>query len=153
MSLDSVLYLASAPSPHEMEAALLRSGLFEPSEPYKTVRKVAAEAIVISLFTYAAPFNPYEEAGIAPQRAALFSCTDKSKSGLWTAMTVRGLMTLLAAFEGDALFLHAPDKPALMRKAGAVVLDPRCGLWGADIEPQVLPLIAVPYAFGIIPIT
>ena len=153
MSLDSVLYLASAPSPAEMEAALVGGGLFAPSEPYKTARKVAADAIVTSLFNFTAPFNAYEDIGFTPKRVALFSCTDKEKSGVWTALTVRGLVALLNAFEGDALFLHAPDKPALMRKAGAVTLDPRCGLWGADVQPQVLPLIDMRYSFGIIPIS
>ena len=130
----------------------MRSGLFETAEPYKTVRKVAADAIVISLFTHNAPFELFEEVDIKPRRVALFSCTDKEKSGVWTSMTVRGLVILLAAFEGDALFLHAPDKPALMRKGNAITIDPRCGLWGADVRPQVLPLITMPYAFGIIPI-
>lgn len=153
MSLDSVLYLAASPSPADMEAALLRGGLFETSEPYKTVRKVAAEAIVISLFTHNAPFPIFDEIGFKPQRVALFSCTEKEKSAVWTTMTVRGLVTLLRAFEGDALFLHAPDKPALMRKGATITIDPRCGLWGPQVEPRVLPLIDLPHTWGIIPIT
>jgi hypothetical protein len=153
MSLDSVLYLAGAGMPAQMEAALLREGLFEAAEPYKTVRRVAADAIVVSLFTHTAPFDIYEEIGIKPKLIALFSCTNKERSGVWTSMMVRGLVTLLDAFEDDALFLHAPDKPALMRKASVVTIDPRCGLWGHDVEPQVLPLLTMPYAFGIIPIT
>ena len=150
MSLDSVLYLARGPAPAEMEAALLAGGRFEPAAPYKTVRRVAADAIVVSLFTHVAPFNAYAALGVAPQRVALFSCTDEDKSAAWTRRTIEGVVALLHAFDGDALFLHAPDKPALLRKGGALTLDPRCGLWGADVEPRVLDLIDMPFSFGII---
>lgn len=153
MSLDSVLYLAGAATLREMEAALLRDGLFEAAAPYKTVRRVAAGATVVSLFANTSPMGAWEDVGIAAKQVALFSCTHKERSGVWTGMTVRGVVTLLQAFEGDALFLHAPDKPALTRKAGAVTIDPRCGLWGHDVEPQVLAFLTMPYAFGIIPVT
>ena len=153
MALDSFLYLAAEIAPADIEAVLLRDLAFQPAEAFRTVLRVSADSTLLSIFRNSERARSWEEAGIAGKICVLSSCIDKERAGAWSFYTIRAVMNVLRAFETDALYTHAPDHPALMRKDGVITLDPRCGLWANDVRPPLLPLIDPEHRYGLIPIS
>lgn len=153
MSLDSSLYLDATLGPENVRTCLLQTGYFAAAPDFEKGLRLTAEGTLVTIFHRSPMMGPFEDAGIEARRHLFFANSDKENTAAWTLNTVRAVACLLERSEGDALFLYCSDSPALLRKAGELILDERCGLWQRGVEPDVLPLIELPYRFGIIPVT
>lgn len=152
MSLSNTLAIDTDATPADVRRVLLATGRFFALGDYNDRKCVGAEGVVIDI--YAPPFeiNSLLQAGIVASVELSFTNTDKRLLDAWLLNTLHAVIALLHAYPGDALLLHCTDTPALLRKAGRIVLDEREDLWDS-IEPGILSLIKLPYEFGVIPVS
>lgn len=153
MALDASFWIDAPDSPADIQALLVTHCGFAAIDDLGAAKCATGAGILVFVSAEKTDEGCLEDAGIRARRKIYFSCSDKAHSAEWTRNVFRAVNTLLRAFEGDALLIYAPDNPTLLRKEGDLILDERRGLWGADIEPQILPLIDLPFRFGIIPST
>lgn len=151
MSLDSSLYIDAAIRSADVRDTLLRTGQFAvlPDDARGQTR-LAADGVLVVCMASPTP-QSLDEFGIRARTHLYFANTDKEQTWAWTLNSVRAVMAMLHAVRGDALFIYCSDTPALLRRSGAMVLDPSAGLWQPGIEPSVLPLVDLDYRFAPIP--
>jgi ABC-type molybdate transport system substrate-binding protein len=153
MSLDSSLWLSTILDAEAARDALTASGLFHEEPEIAKGLRLSADATLLTILFKPPVMGPFEDVGIRPTLHLFFANSDKENTAARTENTVRAVVNLLKADEGDALFVYCSDSPALLRKDGKLILDERCGVWKPGVEPKVLPLIDLPYQFGIIPLS
>jgi hypothetical protein len=153
MALDATFWIDTPDSPADIQALLVTQCGFLTIDDLGAAKRATGEGIVAFVSAEKTDGGYLEDAGIRARRKIYFSCSDKDNSAEWTRNVFRAVNALLHAFGGDALLIYAPDYPTLLRKKGDLVLDERRGLWSLDVEPQILPLIDLPFRFGIIPST
>jgi hypothetical protein len=149
MALDSTFWIDAAGGPEWATDILASSGMYRPAD-----RPAGAYAApgVLTIVNAASPGDPrLIEAGLSARVCVFFANTDKTLTSQWTLSTVRTVMLFLNATEADAYFVYCSDSPALIRRNGEVVLDPRCGVWKPGIEPETLPLVTMAYRWREIP--
>jgi len=153
MSLDSTLFIEIRAKTSEVQLHLVNTGLFTRLEDVKGLKRAATDGCIVTIFPDAGMHDGPSEAGIKVNMRLFFACTESDKSKAWTLATIRAAVSLFRGVPGDALLLYSGDRPALLRRNGQLILDKRCGVWHPDVEPQVLPLITLPYSWGEIPVT
>jgi hypothetical protein len=152
MSLDSTCWIGVRAAPADVQQHLVNIGLFTRLEDANGLKRVAKDGCIVTIFPDAGRHEGPGQLGLKVNMRLFFACTEAGKSQLWTCATVRSVISLLRGIPGDALLLYSGDSPALMRKAGALTLDNRCGLWHPYVEPQVLPLVTLRHDWREIPV-
>ena len=153
MSLDSTLWIEIRARPSEVQLHLLNTGVFARLDNAGTLKRVAADGCIVTIFPDAGKHDGPREAGIDANMRLFFACTSSDRSNAWTLATIRAVISILRGVPGDALLLYSSDSPALLRRNSQLILDKRCGIWQPNVEPQVLPLISLRYVWGEIPVS
>jgi hypothetical protein len=154
MSLDSSFWIdAPGTTPAQVKSLLLKTAYFQPLDDVRDNKRVCSEGCIVAISARRSIRDDLREIEIKPNLHLFFGCSDSEKTKHWTLNTVRAVAALLHAFPGNAYFAYSGDSPALLRRNGKTILDRRCGVWMPEVEPNVLPLIDLPYEWGIIPVT
>lgn len=147
MSLDMTIQIQASATPDQLQAVLEQATPFRSSPSgYDEIKKMHADQTSLSI-----AYIPLGAAASTSRRGApsiMITPTDR-QSRAFVTNAVLACVALLRAYPGDVL-LQSLDMPVLERKNGRIVLNRNAGIWDEGVEPVILPLITVPFEWGVL---